>query len=190
MTTTGFFTDSTLCIGCKACEVACKEWNDVPSDGYALSGNSYDNTGGLGHSTWRHVKFVEGETSIGAGGNAPEPDVVGVLVGRLQALRERRLSRVVSDRLDHPHRVRRRLHPARHLQRLRLLRGDLPVRRRSTAVPPTAARSSARSATTARRRVRRRPARRRVRRSRSSSAISKSWSAWPTSASPSCMPPA
>ena len=57
--TTAFLTDSTLCIGCKACEVACKEWNDVPSDGYAWSGHSYDNTGTLGHSTWRHVKFVE-----------------------------------------------------------------------------------------------------------------------------------
>lgn len=68
---TGFFTDSTLCIGCKACEVACKEWNDVPSDGFAFSGKSYDNTLGLGHSTWRHVKFVEHETRIGAGGNAP-----------------------------------------------------------------------------------------------------------------------
>jgi formate dehydrogenase iron-sulfur subunit len=69
---TGFFTDATLCIGCKACEVACKEWNDVPADGFAFSGKSYDNTLGLGHSTWRHVKFVEGETSIGAGGMAPD----------------------------------------------------------------------------------------------------------------------
>jgi formate dehydrogenase iron-sulfur subunit len=68
---TGFFTDSTLCIGCKACEVACKEWNDVPSDGFTFSGKSYDNTLGLGHSTWRHVKFVEHDTTIGAGGNAP-----------------------------------------------------------------------------------------------------------------------
>ena len=72
MNTTGFFTDATLCIGCKACEVACKEWNDVPADGYEWSGKSYDNTLGLGHSTWRHVKFVEGETEIGAGGNAPD----------------------------------------------------------------------------------------------------------------------
>lgn len=59
MPTTGFFTDSTVCIGCKACEVACKEWNEVPHDGFAWTGMSYDNTGGLGHSTWRHVKFVE-----------------------------------------------------------------------------------------------------------------------------------
>ena len=70
-TVTGFFTDSTLCIGCKACEVACKEWNDVPADGFHFSGKSYDNTLGLGHSTWRHVKFVEHDTTIGAGGNAP-----------------------------------------------------------------------------------------------------------------------
>ena len=26
----GFFTDTTVCIGCKACEVACKEWNACP----------------------------------------------------------------------------------------------------------------------------------------------------------------
>lgn len=70
--TTGFFTDSTLCIGCKACEVACKEWNDVPHDGFVWSGYSYDNTVALGHSTWRHVKFVEvASPAPGAGGVAP-----------------------------------------------------------------------------------------------------------------------
>jgi formate dehydrogenase iron-sulfur subunit len=57
--TTAFLTDSTVCIGCKACEVACKEWNDIPADGFRLTGMSYDNTGALGHSTWRHVKFIE-----------------------------------------------------------------------------------------------------------------------------------
>ncbi|MEO6990889.1 MAG: 4Fe-4S dicluster domain-containing protein [Candidatus Baltobacteraceae bacterium] len=56
---TGFFTDTTLCIGCKACEVACKQWNQLPADGYAFSGNSYDNTMALGGTTWRHVAFVE-----------------------------------------------------------------------------------------------------------------------------------
>lgn len=55
----GFFTDTTVCIGCKACEVACKEWNDIPSDTGWLTGNSYDNTGGLGADTWRHVAFIE-----------------------------------------------------------------------------------------------------------------------------------
>ncbi|WP_425292282.1 4Fe-4S dicluster domain-containing protein [Corynebacterium mayonis] len=54
-----FFTDTSICIGCKACEVACKEWNRNPEDGYELSGNSYDNTGSLGANTWRHVAFVE-----------------------------------------------------------------------------------------------------------------------------------
>jgi formate dehydrogenase iron-sulfur subunit len=56
---TGFFTDTTLCIGCKACEVACKQWNQLPADGYAFTGDSYDNTSALGGSTWRHVAFVE-----------------------------------------------------------------------------------------------------------------------------------
>jgi formate dehydrogenase iron-sulfur subunit len=55
----GFFTDTSVCIGCKACEVACKEWNGVPEDGLNLLGSSYDNTGALGASTWRHVAFIE-----------------------------------------------------------------------------------------------------------------------------------
>jgi formate dehydrogenase iron-sulfur subunit len=55
----GFFTDTSVCIGCKACEVACKEWNEVPEDGIKLSGMSYDNTQALGADTWRHVAFVE-----------------------------------------------------------------------------------------------------------------------------------
>lgn len=55
----GFFTDATLCIGCKACEVACKQWNQLPSDGLNFTGNSYDNTGHLSQSTWRHVAFKE-----------------------------------------------------------------------------------------------------------------------------------
>jgi formate dehydrogenase iron-sulfur subunit len=72
MATTAFLTDSTLCIGCKACEVACKEWNGVGEDGLNWSGFSYDNTGAVGHSTWRHVKFVEHTPEPGFGGNAPE----------------------------------------------------------------------------------------------------------------------
>jgi formate dehydrogenase iron-sulfur subunit len=55
----GFFTDTSLCIGCKACEVACKEWNQVPEDGLDFLGLSMDNTGALGASTWRHVAFIE-----------------------------------------------------------------------------------------------------------------------------------
>lgn len=64
-TVVGFLTDPTLCIGCKACEVACKEWNQLPADGYTFSGESYDNTGQLSASTWRHVKFVEASHARG-----------------------------------------------------------------------------------------------------------------------------
>ena len=56
----GFFTDTSICIGCKACEVACKEWNHNPQDGtFELLESSYDNTGSLGANTWRHVAFIE-----------------------------------------------------------------------------------------------------------------------------------
>jgi len=55
----GFFTDTSVCIGCKACEVACKEWNGVPDDGFNLLGMSYDNTGGLSANSWRAVAFIE-----------------------------------------------------------------------------------------------------------------------------------
>ncbi len=60
----GFFTDTTVCIGCKACEVACKEWNQLPDDGLYFTGMSYDNTVHLGASTWRHVAFVEREAPL------------------------------------------------------------------------------------------------------------------------------
>jgi formate dehydrogenase iron-sulfur subunit len=55
----GFFTDTTLCIGCKACEVACKVWNGLPAEGFTFTGLSYDNTGELSATSLRHVKFIE-----------------------------------------------------------------------------------------------------------------------------------
>lgn len=55
----GFFTDASLCIGCKACEIACKQWNQLPSDGFNFTGFSYDNTRHLSAATWRHVAFKE-----------------------------------------------------------------------------------------------------------------------------------
>ncbi|GAB1516207.1 4Fe-4S dicluster domain-containing protein [Actinophytocola sp. KF-1] len=85
----GFFTDTSVCIGCKACEVACKEWNGVPDDGFDLLGMSFDNTGMLGANSWRHVAFVEqprrlGGQDAGVGGLPTGPsrvaettDVVG-----------------------------------------------------------------------------------------------------------------
>jgi formate dehydrogenase iron-sulfur subunit len=58
----GFFTDTTVCIGCKACEVACHQWNALPArqgGNVPLSGQSYDNTVSLSDVDWRHVKFIE-----------------------------------------------------------------------------------------------------------------------------------
>ena len=58
----GFYTDTTVCIGCKACQVACHQWNDLPAGRLGLpvlSGNSYDNTGSFSDVNWRHVKFIE-----------------------------------------------------------------------------------------------------------------------------------
>jgi formate dehydrogenase iron-sulfur subunit len=65
----GFFTDTTVCIGCKACEVACKQWNQLPDDGMFFSGMSYDNSVALGASTWRHVEFIERPAPLGDQGN-------------------------------------------------------------------------------------------------------------------------
>src|SRR5690606_38336718 len=67
----GFFTDTSVCIGCKACEVACKEWNQLPAEDDGLSGMSYDNTVDLSATTWRHVAFIE---QIGRGPDAEMPD--------------------------------------------------------------------------------------------------------------------
>jgi formate dehydrogenase iron-sulfur subunit len=68
----GFFTDTSVCIGCKACEVACKEWNKVPSDNQGFLGSSYDNSGELGSERWRHVAFIEQKLPIGVEGAAPD----------------------------------------------------------------------------------------------------------------------
>jgi formate dehydrogenase iron-sulfur subunit len=67
----GMFVDTSVCIGCKACQVACKEWNELGAepDDFAqvdgrlkainFTGNSYDNTGHLSATNWRHVRFIE-----------------------------------------------------------------------------------------------------------------------------------
>ena len=69
----GFFTDTSVCIGCKACEVACKEWNDVPAEQLGFSGDSYDNSGGLGANRWRHVAFIEQRVPVdGVAESAPD----------------------------------------------------------------------------------------------------------------------
>ena len=72
----GFFTDTTLCIGCKACEVACKEWNDVPDDPQGFTGESYDNSGALGPNRWRHVAFIEQRLPVGGVAEAAPDSLV------------------------------------------------------------------------------------------------------------------
>jgi formate dehydrogenase iron-sulfur subunit len=66
----GFFTDTSVCIGCKACEIACKEWNQLPSDtSKGFLGDSLDNTGTLDGQNWRHVKFIDNvpDETLGVG---------------------------------------------------------------------------------------------------------------------------
>ena len=72
----GFFTDTSICIGCKACEVACKEWNVIPEDGLVWTGESYDNTSELGANSWRHVAFIEQRKPliVDGGGETAELD--------------------------------------------------------------------------------------------------------------------
>jgi formate dehydrogenase iron-sulfur subunit len=65
----GFFTDETVCIGCKACEVACKEWNQLPGNPPEFL-DSFDNTGQLDAQNWRHVKFIEKSPAGRPGGVA------------------------------------------------------------------------------------------------------------------------
>jgi formate dehydrogenase iron-sulfur subunit len=62
----GMFIDTSVCTGCKACQVACKQWNELPEEDRdavlehrAFTGDSYDNTAHLSASNWRHVKFIE-----------------------------------------------------------------------------------------------------------------------------------
>ena len=76
----GFFTDTSLCIGCKACEVACKEWNQIPQSMQGFTGKSYDNTVELGADTWRHVAFIEQRKELTPGGGLVEQAALEQLV--------------------------------------------------------------------------------------------------------------
>ena len=109
MTVSAFLTDATLCIGCKACEVACKEWNRVPADGFHFTGNSYDNTDSLGASTWRHVMFLEQPTKLGPQVAGTRTRFVGCFSPMSASTVERRLLGVMSHGSNHPHRDRIRV---------------------------------------------------------------------------------
>ncbi|NLJ62114.1 MAG: formate dehydrogenase subunit beta [Alcaligenaceae bacterium] len=56
--------DVTTCIGCKACQVACNEWNDLRAD-VGQNVGIYDNPLDLGAETWTLMRFTEYETETG-----------------------------------------------------------------------------------------------------------------------------
>jgi len=60
MTTQAVLVDTSRCIGCRACMVACKEWNELPAEHVerTLPG-SYQNRDDLTSQTWTVVHFAE-----------------------------------------------------------------------------------------------------------------------------------
>src|SRR5436189_1322322 len=56
--------DTTTCIGCKACEAACVEWNDLAHVGDALTG-TYQSKPTLTAEFWNLIRFSEHETENG-----------------------------------------------------------------------------------------------------------------------------
>src|ERR687897_406419 len=64
----GFFTDTSVCIGCKACEVACKQWNMLSGHEPSFI-DGYDNTGQLDQQNWRYVQMIDNvpDETLGTG---------------------------------------------------------------------------------------------------------------------------
>lgn len=56
--------DTTICIGCKACQVACMEWNDL-RDEIGVNVGVYDNPPNLTENSWTVMKFAEYENPQG-----------------------------------------------------------------------------------------------------------------------------
>jgi formate dehydrogenase iron-sulfur subunit len=56
--TLAMFTDTSLCIGCRACQVACKQWNELPMEEPEWTG-SYQNHAHFTDKTYRLVRFIE-----------------------------------------------------------------------------------------------------------------------------------
>jgi formate dehydrogenase iron-sulfur subunit len=52
--------DTSTCIGCKACEVACQEWNDLPPEATTQTG-TYQTSPELTSSLWNLIRFREHE---------------------------------------------------------------------------------------------------------------------------------
>jgi formate dehydrogenase beta subunit len=56
--------DTSTCIGCKACEVACQEWNDLPPEPTVQSG-TYQTLPAMTASFWNLIRFNEHESDAG-----------------------------------------------------------------------------------------------------------------------------
>ena len=50
--------DVTTCIGCKACQMACSEWNDI-RDEIGINHGVYDNPIDLTSKSWTVMRFAE-----------------------------------------------------------------------------------------------------------------------------------
>jgi formate dehydrogenase iron-sulfur subunit len=50
--------DTSKCIGCRGCQVACKQWHGLEAEPTVFRG-SYENPQDLSARTWRKVRFVE-----------------------------------------------------------------------------------------------------------------------------------
>ena len=59
-----FLIDTTKCIGCRACQVACKRWNELPGEKTQFTG-SYQTMEDTDYNTFTLIKFTE----VSDGGN-------------------------------------------------------------------------------------------------------------------------
>jgi formate dehydrogenase iron-sulfur subunit len=53
-----FFIDTTLCTACRGCQVACKEWHDLPAD-ETVNRGSYQNPADLSFDTYKLVRMED-----------------------------------------------------------------------------------------------------------------------------------
>ncbi len=53
-----FFIDTTLCTGCRGCQVACKQWHDLPAEETRNRG-TYQNPADLSFTTYKLVRMSE-----------------------------------------------------------------------------------------------------------------------------------
>ena len=53
-----FFIDTTLCMGCRGCQVACKQWHDLPAEETQNLG-TYQNPQDLSFDTYKLVQMRE-----------------------------------------------------------------------------------------------------------------------------------